>query len=420
MRCADLGRITLKGGQLGESAGMGEGVSVHHLLRGWASLYRHVTVHESVERPVEAIALHVAAGHAQESQSGLQLKRPRIWGAFHRVRSRVAAIVIHPTSNFMGHYLLEPVAARGIAILGLNTRYQGGDVTLLLERAIQDLGAGVKWLRRQGYQKILLIGNSGGAALVSLYQSQAEKLDIDATPAGDPIDLRPDDLPPADGILLSAAHLGRSRLMEMWIDPALIDEFDPLATDPALDMFNPDNGPPFTPAFLSRYRAAQRRRLLHLESWAQAKLRQIRTQNAPRSDLAFVVHRTLADPRCLDPRIDPNDRAPGTTVWGPPATQNFAANSMGRYTSLTAFLSQWAPVSRGNGPVCLALTSVPVVLVQHSADPSTFPSDHAEWVRAARGRVMTHTLVGGTHYLDGQPELVEQLADHVAAFAERL
>ena len=153
----------------------------------------------------------------------------------------------------MNHYLLEPVARRGIAILGLNTRYLGSDVSLLLERAIQDLGAGLRWLRAQGYERILLIGNSGGGAFVSLYQSQAERLSIYDTPAGDPIDLKPDDLPPADGIALSAAHLGRSRLMETWIDPAVVDEQDPLPTDPVLDMFNPKNGPPYSEEFLQRY-----------------------------------------------------------------------------------------------------------------------------------------------------------------------
>ena len=255
---------------------------------------------------------------------------------------------------------------------------------------------------------------------MSLYQSQAEHLDFDTTPAGDPIDLRPDDLPPADGVLLSAAHLGRTRLLEMWIDPSVFEEADPLSTDPSLDMFNPDNGPPYAADFMRRYRAAQRERLARIESWAKAKLRQLRsTKNGPQ-DLAFIVHRTLADPRCLDASIDPNDREPGTTVWGPPQSQNVAANSMGRYTSLTAFLSQWAPCSRGNGPLCLAKTSVPVALVQHTADSSTFPSDHAEWEAAARGRLTTHVLKKGSHYLDGQPDLVAQLADQTAEFARRL
>jgi hypothetical protein len=40
------------------------------------------------------------------------------------------------------------------------------------------------------------------------------------------------------------------------MDPAVTDERDPVAADPALDMFNPDNGPPYGAAFLARYRAA--------------------------------------------------------------------------------------------------------------------------------------------------------------------
>lgn len=366
---------------------------------------------------MEAILIDVAAGHAQESQSGLQLLRPRIWGAFHRAPGKVAAIVIHPTSNFMHHYLLEPLAKRGVAALGLNTRYLGSDVSLLLERAIQDLGAGVRWLREQGYERVLLIGNSGGAALVSLYQSQAENLTITHTPAGDAIDLHPDDLPPAQGIALSAAHLGRSRLMQAWIDPAMIDEHDMLSSDPALDMFNPDNGPPYSAEFLVRYRAAQRERLNRLEQWAKARLRELRSARNGLTDMAFVIHRTLADPRTLDPGIDPNDRPAGATVWGPPRVQNYAANSMGRYTSLTAFLSQWAPCSNGDGPACLARTSIPVLLAEHTADASTFPSDHAEWARVAEGRLRRFALKGGNHYLSGQPELVGQLADEVASFA---
>jgi len=292
---------------------------------------------------VEPVAINVRRGDAHESQSGLQLLAPRIWGILHRpAKARIAAVIIHPTSNFMGHYLLEPLSTRGLAAFGLNTRYQGSDTALLLERAIQDLGAGVRWLRSEGFGRVLLIGNSGGGALVSFYQAQAEHLDIADTPAGDPIDLEPADLPPADGIALTAAHLARSRLLQSWIDPAAIDEADLLATDPSPDMFDPKNGPPYAPNFMLRYRQAQTDRLERLEHWAKVKLQELRAVAAGPKDMAFVVHRTLADPRCLDASLDPNDRTAGTTVWGPPREQNFAANSLGRYTSLTAFLSQWA------------------------------------------------------------------------------
>ena len=227
----------------------------------------------------ESVVIEVRAGAAQESQSGLQALNPRIWGALARPETptRVCCIVIHPTSNFMGHYLLAPLAARGVAALGLNTRYMGNDSVLLLERAIQDLGAGVKWLHAQGFTTIVLIGNSGGGALVSLYQAQAEHLTISHAPSGDAVDLQAADLPPAQGIALCAAHLGRSRLMRMWADPAVIDETDPVATDPALDMFD------------AGQRTALRRRrswsvsvppsspgCSGLEDWCKARLRQLR------------------------------------------------------------------------------------------------------------------------------------------------
>jgi len=115
---------------------------------------------------LQLAVLDVQPGAALESQSGLQMLRPRIYGAWRRPSgARVAAIVMHPSSNFMGHYLIAPLAARGVACMGLNSRYAGNDTLLLMERAIQDLGAGVQFLRAQGFDRVVLIGNSGGAAL---------------------------------------------------------------------------------------------------------------------------------------------------------------------------------------------------------------------------------------------------------------
>jgi pimeloyl-ACP methyl ester carboxylesterase len=367
------------------------------------------------------VSIDVKPGAAAESQSGLAMLFPRIWGAYRAVPgAKAALIVIHPTSNFLGHYILQPLADRGIATLGLNTRYLGSDVTLLLERAIQDLGAGVRWLRDQGYEQIVLLGNSGGGALVSLYQSQAENLSIIETPAGDRVDLHAEDLPPADAIVLSAAHPGRSRLMDNWIDPAVVDEHDPWQSDPALDIFNPENGPPFSPSFLETYGVAQKARNRRIEGWARRKLKEVRAIEGGPGDMAFIIYRTLADPRCLDASLDPNDRPPGMTIWGPPFAQNYAANSMGRYTSLTSYLSQWSQSSNGDGPTNLKRTSVPVLLVEHTADASVFPSDIAEWAAAAAGRVQQHRLPGGTHYLAGQPHLIDDLADRIGSFCHDL
>ena len=370
---------------------------------------------------LQLVVLDVQVGAALESQSGLQMLRPRIYGALAMPpqRSRVAAIVMHPASNFMGHYLLAPLAARGVACLGLNSRYMGNDTVLLMERVIQDLGAGVKHLRSLGFERVLLVGNSGGAALASFYQAQAEELTAHALVDGDPSGLRASDLPAIDGIVLCAAHEGRAKLFLDWVDPAVIDEADPLVTDATLDLYGVSNVPPYSSDFLQRFRTAQRARRDRIEAWVWTRLQQLRsTPGAPR-DQAFIVHRLHADPRCLDLRIDANDRALGS-VWGDPRAVNSAANAMGRTTSLTAFLSQWSSRSQADGPANLARTSVPVLLLNHTADQSTFPSTTRAWQAAGGERLRSVDLRGGNHYLSGQGELVAQAADEIAAFAESL
>jgi pimeloyl-ACP methyl ester carboxylesterase len=372
---------------------------------------------------LQLAVIDVKPGAAMESQSGLQLLRPRIYGAWARPAGppRVAAIVMHPASNFMGHYLIGPLAERGVACMGLNSRYAGNDSLLLMERVIQDLGAGVQFLRAQGYDKVVLVGNSGGASLSAFYQAQAERLTIDTMPDGDPAGLSPADLPPVQGLALCAAHEGRSTLMRNWIDPSVLDEHDALAADPALDMYDPANGPPYTPAFMARFQAGQAQRLARIELWVEESLRLLRAQSAPGSarDEAFLIYRTHADPRCLDLSLDANDRQVGS-VWGNGAAGaravNYAASQMGRITSLTAFLSQWSSRSRADGPSSLAKTSVPVLLCTYTADQSTFPSTKRAWMDAAGARLRNVDIVGGNHYLAGQPALVAQVADEMAAW----
>ena len=114
----------------------------------------------SIEHNDSLLILNVRRGEMMESQSGIQMHNPKIFGRLenNRPEKDLAFIIIHPTSNFMAHYLFEPFNKRNLSLLGLNTRYIGNDTMLLMERAIQDLGAGVKYLRKQGYKKIILIG----------------------------------------------------------------------------------------------------------------------------------------------------------------------------------------------------------------------------------------------------------------------
>ncbi len=367
------------------------------------------------------VGLDVRGGARSDTQSGLQMLRPRIWGALQEsgARGRTAAIVMHPASNFMGHYLLAPLAARGISTLGLNSRYAGNDTMLLMERVLQDLGAGVKFLRDEGYARVLLVGNSGGAALACFYAAQSHQLSATEFVHGGATGLMRDDLPPVDGLVMSAAHLGRSRLLLDWIDAAVTDESDPLSNDTALNLYDPRHGPPFAAAFLNRFRRAQHARRDRIEAWVRARLAHLRATPGAPPNQVFLVHRTHAEPRCLDLTLDANDRAPGS-LWGDAREVNVSANAMGRTTSLTSFMSQWSSRSAADGPANLAACDHPALLLTHTADQSTFPSTRDAWLAAGGTRVRNVDLVGGTHYLSGQSELVARSADEIAAFAMTL
>ena len=303
-------------------------------------------------------------------------------------------------------------------MLGLNTRFIANDSMLSMERAIQDLGAGVKHLREEGYTKIILIGNSGGGALAAMYQEQAENLTIKTTPDGLPIDLTPEDLPAIDGIAMLCAHPGRAHTLTDWIDPAIIDENDLLSNNPDLDMYNSTNGPPYDAIWLKNYRAAQIDRNERLTDWVLDRLSGL--SNSPASDQAFIIHRTMADPRFLDLSLDPNDRDIGT-IWGEPKKINYASNNIGRFTTLRSFLSQWSMrLTRANGPKCLANTSIPVLNVDYTEDKCVFPSQLKMWSNAAKNRCTDYRLKGVGHYPHDKPKKIEEVSDLIVDWANNI
>lgn len=350
---------------------------------------------------------------------------PRIYGRILDegcVRD-IGYLILHPTANFMNHYLMGPLHQRGRGVLGLNTRYVNNETSLIVERVIQDIGAGVRFLRERGYKKVVYIGNSGGGSIGTLYQSQAEKLTIDRTPDGLPIDLRMDDFPPVDKLVLASCHIGRARHFGMSLDPAVLDERDLLGTDPSLDMFNPENGPAYDRNWLKTYADAQMARHQRITNWVQGRLRQLDhlPKDAAISDEPFIIHRTYARPQTLDLTIDPNDRPPASSTFGGPRAANYSPTVLGRLTTLRSYMSQWSQISAaGDGPASLRETTVPVLNIRFSADEGTYPNLTREYTEAAAGRVDEFTLQGAQHFPFKQPDgekMVAQLADAIVEWS---
>lgn len=349
--------------------------------------------------------------------SGLVRKSGATWARLVTPSAGTADTVflfVHPTSSFLGHYALEPLAARGYAAAGLATRYSGNDSSLLIENCVLDVGSAIRVLRDKGYANVVLVGNSGGGGLAAYYQSQATKPTVTHAPGGDGPDLTQADLPAADALVMLMAHPGRAIVYTEWLDAAIVDEDRPWERDPELDMFSSENGPPYSEEFLGRYRQAQLDRSERIRQRCQALI----ASDSPYK--AFVVQGTCADPRFLDLSLDPSDREPGT-LWGDAWQANFATPTLGRYASARSWLSQWSYAdSNGDSRAHLPHVEVPVAVIYGSADTAAFPSHAASMHEAvAHANKELICIPGATHYFTDQADLVETMVTELVAWVHR-
>jgi alpha-beta hydrolase superfamily lysophospholipase len=372
------------------------------------------------------LAAPQAATTTVDIYSGVARLAKTVWASEVRIAGSTpdtAVVFCHPTANFLGHYALPGLAERGVAAIGLTTRYVGNDSSLIMENCLLDIGSMVSHLRNRGYERVVLVGNSGGAAIVPYYQAQAVRPTISAPPGGGP-DLTQAGLAPADLIVMFNAHQSRARMSAEWLDPAITDELRPFERDASLDMYDPRNGPPYSPEFITRYRAAQLARNRRITAWAQEQLRLI---SAPGhfpeglSDLSFTVHGTVADLRLLDGSIDPSDREVGMTGWGHPSVANLLPAGVGRSSTLRSWLNQWSvDLSLGDALRWMPEITVPVFVGAGTGDELVVPQMARETYDAATAAA-SRTWVefkGATHYFANQPEILSDALDSVAAWLE--
>ncbi|BAD56502.1 alpha/beta hydrolase [Nocardia farcinica] len=347
-----------------------------------------------------------------------QLVRPRDHS------SDTVLVLMHPVSS--GTYLpiVGALAKAGHHVIVCNSRYRGADAALLMEKVAQDLGECLRHAKKRlGYDKTVLLGWSGGGSLSVFYQQQAQRPTLTAGPSGDGPDLTAADLPPADGLLLVAAHISRHHTLTESMDAAILDETDPSRRDPALDLYDPANPeqPPYSPEFLARYRQAQIDRNRRITAWVRAKLAALRAAGRPNDEFGFVVHGTMADPRWLDPTIDPNDRTPGESYLGDPQEVNMGPFGLARFTTLRSWLSQWSyDDARADAVACGPDIAVPTLVMFHSADNICTPS-HAHAIHAAIGHPdkELHEIAGANHYYLG-PDQREPLTEAVRIIGDWL
>jgi len=333
------------------------------------------------------------------------------------VPSDSVVIFSHPIGGGAWLPLVSTLAKRGVHTIYCNTRYRGNDTALIMERAVMDLAACIRDAKeRLGYSKVYLGGWSGGGALSMFYQAEAQDPRVTHTPAGDPYDLTAAKFIPADGVLLLAAHLSRNLTLTEWLDPSITDETRPFDRDPRLDLYAEDGPrPPYSAAFVAEYRAAQIARNRRITAWAKQELAALKAAGLADHERCFTVQGTMADPRFLDPTLDPSDRRPNWCMLGDPKVVNDGPVGLARFTTLRSWLSQWAyDESNADGLKCAARIACPMLVIENSADDACTPSHAARLMDAAVHCTKDHHVIeGANHYYFGQPELAQQAADIV-------
>ncbi len=88
-------------------------------------------------------------------------------------KEKTVVSLMHPREMAITHYLVPFVLDAGCACWVQGPRSIGNDLRLEHETALFDVAAGMTHLRELGYEKIVLLGNSGGAGLYTFYNQQA-------------------------------------------------------------------------------------------------------------------------------------------------------------------------------------------------------------------------------------------------------
>jgi pimeloyl-ACP methyl ester carboxylesterase len=335
---------------------------------------------------------------------------------------RTAVFIMHPREFVATHYLAPAIVAGGAAAWVQAPRVIGNDLRLEHEVALLDVAAGVRYLRAIGFERIVFLGNSGGAGLLAFYIAQSAKPGaqrLSTTPAGRPVALPEADMPAVDGLILVSPHPGQGQLLMRSIDPSVTDEADPLSIDPALFPFATANGfkkPPesssYSLDFVQRYEAAQVRRVLRIDEKAKSLIAE--KQDAKRqakstpSQMARMqaalatpmqVWRTDADLRCFDLSLDPSQRIVGT-LWGrDPVASNLGSVGFARFCTPESWLSTWSGLtSNASLYKCLPDCDLPTLTIAYGGDPCVFPTDIDAILSVLRSSDAERQSLPGNHH----------------------
>lgn len=179
-------------------------------------------------------------------------------------KSDAGIVVMHSDGNYLSFSAGPELARRGYMTLCANVANAGAP----LDQKLLSVQNACDYLRAQpGIGRIVLLGHSGGATLMSCFEAVAENgpevfqdehriVKMGEVPK----------LNPADALMLIDSNFGNGVMTLVSIDPAVTDETSGMANDPAFNAYTAENGfvkngeTRYTKGFKEKFYAAQAER----------------------------------------------------------------------------------------------------------------------------------------------------------------
>lgn len=211
-------------------------------------------------------------------------------------RGRICVLVMHSDEDYLTCPTGRELAKRGYRVLCANVMVKEGMFFHQYQK-MHAVKAAVEWLRNNvAGSRVILMGHSGGATLMSAYQCIAEN-GPGVFQGPEKILPYPDEeeLAPADGIMLLDANWGNAAMQLFSLDPAVTREETGRKLDEGLDVFNPQNGfvqggSKYSDEFIRKFQKAQGERNNRILQAALERLEKIeRGEGLYEDDEPFVI-----------------------------------------------------------------------------------------------------------------------------------
>jgi len=192
--------------------------------------------------------------------------------------AQAAVVVVHSHDDYSTMNIAPELAKRGYRVFAGRVQHPEG----LLDEKLKDIAAIIRFLKSlKGINKVILMGHSGGATLMTAYQRAAEN--GVASLKTDEMLFKctlPDEtvLERADGLMLLDANYGNGAQTLLSIDPCVTEEGNGRKLDMSLDIYQAEAGysdekTVYTEEFKKKFYKAQAARNNRMIEAALARLK---------------------------------------------------------------------------------------------------------------------------------------------------